>query len=323
MEAGAQRVKVRDIDIHVVRVGRGSPLVICGGPQLGHPYLRALDALSDEREVIYFDARGSGRTELGDSSQLTFAGAIDDLEGLREALGIERFSILGHSLGGHVAYLYAARHPERVESLVLVDVGPPLTEELASRLWRAMQAQRTADDDADLQRIGTSAAFQAREPRAVEDYILNIYAPFFRDRRTIPTIDLGFTEITAANVVDYEEARGDAAGTGPAGSALEDQLSNAGGPRGGGSHAPRVLPTPDGIDSWGPARRHSRRQPFPIHRGPRRVLERGAGLLRKAELSWPRADRAVRVPAARRREPHPCPWPSSKSCPDGFATKTS
>jgi pimeloyl-ACP methyl ester carboxylesterase len=68
-----------------------------------------------------------------------------------------------------------------------------------------MHAQRTADDDAALQRIGTSPAFEAREPKATEDYILNIYAPFFRDRRTIPTIDLGFTEITAANVGDYEE----------------------------------------------------------------------------------------------------------------------
>jgi proline-specific peptidase len=205
MEAAALTVKVRDLDVHVVRLGSGSPLVVCGGPQLGHPYLRALDPLSAERELIYFDARGSGRTELGDPSQLTFAGAIEDLEGLRAALGIERFSILGHSLGGHVAYLYASRHPERVESLILVDVGPPLTEELARRLGSAMHAQRTADDDAALQRIGTSPAFEAREPKATEDYILNIYAPFFRDRRTIPTIDLGFTEITAANVGDYEE----------------------------------------------------------------------------------------------------------------------
>lgn len=130
---------------------------------------------------------------------------IKDLEGLREDLGIDRFGILGHSLGGHTAYLYASRHPQRVESLILVDVGPPLTEELARGLWRAMQAQRTADDEAGLQRIGASAAFQAREPKAVETYILNIYAPFFRDRRTIEALDLGFTEVTAANVVDYED----------------------------------------------------------------------------------------------------------------------
>ncbi|MEX0631170.1 MAG: alpha/beta hydrolase [Chloroflexota bacterium] len=205
MEAATQAVTVRDIEVQVVRVGRGSPLVVCGGPQLGHPYLRSLDVLADEREVVYYDSRGSGRTEVGDPSQLSFAGAIADLEGLRDALGIDRFSILGHSLGGHTSYLYASRYPDHVESLILVDVGPPLTDELAMQLGAAMRAQRTAADDADLQRIGASAAFQAREPKAVEDFILNIYAPFFRDRSTIPTVDLGFTQITAANVVDYED----------------------------------------------------------------------------------------------------------------------
>jgi pimeloyl-ACP methyl ester carboxylesterase len=100
MEAAALTVKVRDVDVHVVRVGRGSPLVVCGGPQLGHPYLRALDPLSAERELIYFDARGSGRTDLGDPSQLSFAGAIEDLEGLREALGSSASASWGTRSGG-------------------------------------------------------------------------------------------------------------------------------------------------------------------------------------------------------------------------------
>lgn len=205
MEAVAQSVRVRDINVNVVRVGRGSTLVICGGPQLGHAYLRALDSISGRHEVIYYDARGSGRTDLGDPSQLSFAGAVDDLEGLRAALGIERFTILGHSLGGHSAYLYASRHASVVDSLILVDTGPPLEDAMATELWQAMQALRTAADDTDLRRIAGSPRFKAREPVAVENYILNIYAPFFRDRATIGTINLGFTEITAANVVDYED----------------------------------------------------------------------------------------------------------------------
>lgn len=205
MDATVETANVRDIEMHVVRIGRGSPLVVCGGPQLGHTYLRSLDALSDEREVVYYDARGSGLTHLGDPAQLTFAGAVEDLEGLRNALGFERFGILGHSLGGHVAYLYASRFPARVRSLVLVDPGPPLTEELAMQLSAAMQARRSADDEADLERIGASAAFRAGQPQAVENLILNIYAPFFRDRSTIATLDLGFTDITTANVLDYED----------------------------------------------------------------------------------------------------------------------
>ena len=205
MEPSTQSLKVRDIEPFVVRVGSGSPLVVCGGPQLGHQYLRALDALADEHEVIYWDARGSGRTALGDPSQLSFDGALQDLEALRSGLNIELWTVLGHSLGGHLAYLYASRYPANVQSLVLVDTGPPLSEELGSQLWSAMQSARTPEDDEDQQRIEGSEAFKNREPKSVERYILNIYAPFFRDRQTIATIDMGFTDITAANVLDYEE----------------------------------------------------------------------------------------------------------------------
>jgi proline iminopeptidase len=205
VEPTTQTVPVRDIDVRVVRVGSGPAIVVCGGPQLGHQYLRALDALSDRCEVIYYDARGSGGTELGDPSQISFSGALEDLEGLRRALGIERWSILGHSLGGHLAYLYAARHAARVESLIVVDAGPPLTEELATRLSEAMEADRSDDERADLKRAVRSDAVRTRQPKAVEDFILMIYAPFFRDRNTIKDLDLGFTDITAANVLGYEE----------------------------------------------------------------------------------------------------------------------
>jgi proline iminopeptidase len=205
METATQTVKLDDIEVFVVRVGVGRPFMVCGGPQLGHRYMRRLDFLADEHELIYYDARGSGQTELGDSSELTFARAVADLEGLRAGLGLERFSVIGHSLGGHVAYLYASRYPERVEALVLVDVGPPFAEDQAAELGSAMTSSRTPEDDARLEQIQASAAFGRREPKAVEDFILNIYTPFFRDRRSIEMVDLGFTAITAANVLDYEE----------------------------------------------------------------------------------------------------------------------
>jgi len=198
-------VTVRDIDVSVERVGAGKPLVVCGGPQLGHRYLRPLDVLSDSYELFYFDARGSGDTELGDPSELSFTGAIADLDGLCSALGLERVTLLGHSLGGHVAYLFASTYPDRVAALILVDVGPPFAEDQAGELGNAMVSARTADDDAKLREIEESAEFQQRQPEAVEAYILNVYTPFFRDRRSVEAADLGFTPITAANVLEYEE----------------------------------------------------------------------------------------------------------------------
>ena len=205
METTTQTVKLDDIEVFVVRFGAGRPLVVCGGPQLGHHYMRRLDVFADYHELIYYDARGSGQTELGEASELTFARAVTDLERLRAGLGIERFSVLGHSLGGHLAYLYAARYPERVEALLLVDVGPPFAQDQAAEVGSAMMSSRTPADDARLEEIQRSDAFRQREPEVVEDFILNIYAPFFRDRRSIDTVDLGFTAITAANVLGYEE----------------------------------------------------------------------------------------------------------------------
>jgi proline iminopeptidase len=205
METATQTIKLGDIEVFVVRIGAGSPLVVCGGPQLGHRYMRRLDFLADEHELIYYDARGSGQTDVGDTPELTFARAVSDLEDLRAGLGIERLSVLGHSLGGHVAYLYASKYPERVEALVLVDVGPPFAEDQAEELGTAMTSSRTPEDDASLAEIQASDAFGRREPKAVEGFILNIYAPFFHDRRSIESVDLGFTAITAANVLDYEE----------------------------------------------------------------------------------------------------------------------
>jgi proline iminopeptidase len=205
LESSVQVAHARDIDVHAEVIGSGPSLVVVGGPQLGHQYMRPLDALAGEFRVVYYDARGSGRTETGDPSQLSFAGAVEDLEALRQALDLDRLSILGHSLGGHVAYLYAARHPERMASLILVDVGPPLDEELGQRFWSAMQSRRSAADEEAGSQIRASAEFQAGEPAAVERFMKNMYGPFFRDPMTPDQSNWGFTPITAANVLEYEE----------------------------------------------------------------------------------------------------------------------
>ena len=205
MESSAHVAHARDIDVHIQIVGSGPPLIVLGGPQLGHEYMRPLDPLGKDYRLVYYDARGSGLTETGDESQLSFAGAVEDLEALRQALGLDRISLLGHSLGGHVAYLYASRYPERMESLILLDVGPPLDEELGQRFWMAMESRRSAEDEDEGGRIRASAEFQSGDPAALERFMKNLYGPFFRDPHTPAQSDWGFTPITAANVLDYEE----------------------------------------------------------------------------------------------------------------------
>lgn len=191
-----------DIDIAFTSTGTGAPLVVVHGAiGLGSTYMRPLDAwASDGRRVIQYDQRGSGQTTLGDVAKATFAGGLGDLDALRSALGLEQVSLVGHSAGAHLAALYAGRYADRVTSLVLLNTAPPLRPDLAQEFGAAMQSRRTPADNAARMALEASPAFARGEPAALEQHQLNTFLPFFRDRATVDTASLGFTEITAANI---------------------------------------------------------------------------------------------------------------------------
>jgi len=77
-----------------------------------------LEGLAEGRTVIRYDERGCG---LSDRSveDLSLGARVADLEAVVEAAGFERVDLLGMSQGGPVAITYAARHPERIEHLIL------------------------------------------------------------------------------------------------------------------------------------------------------------------------------------------------------------
>ena len=81
-------------------------------------------ALGGRWRVLALDQRGRGRTDWDPRGDYYAQRYVADLEAAVEQLGLERFHLLGHSMGGTHAILYAARHPERVASLVLEDIGP-------------------------------------------------------------------------------------------------------------------------------------------------------------------------------------------------------
>jgi len=103
-------------------VGSG-PRLVClpGGPGRASAYLEDLGGLSADRTLVLLDGRATGRSEVpADPSSLRFDRLAADVEALREHLGEERLALLGHSAGTVVAQAWAAQHPERVETLVLV-----------------------------------------------------------------------------------------------------------------------------------------------------------------------------------------------------------
>lgn len=98
--------------------------------------------------LVALDLPGHGRSaHRPPGCPYHFVDYVDDVLAAADALGWERFALLGHSLGGAIATLVAAARPERVERLGLIEALGPLSEEpgsLPGRLARAVQ--RTAPE---------------------------------------------------------------------------------------------------------------------------------------------------------------------------------
>jgi proline-specific peptidase len=112
-------------------------LVIHGGPGMPHDYLRDLDALADERPVVYYDQIGCGRSDRSDDSSLwTLATFADEVDTVRGALGLDRIHLLGQSAGGWIALEYALRAPAGLVSLHLANTcaSIPLLERETAHL---------------------------------------------------------------------------------------------------------------------------------------------------------------------------------------------
>jgi len=100
---------------------RPTVILLHGGPgSFDHSYLKPDFAqLARDTQVIYLDLRGHGRSEWGDPAAWTFEACADDVRAFCDTLGIEKPIVYGHSLGGMVAMLYAARHPGHAAALIL------------------------------------------------------------------------------------------------------------------------------------------------------------------------------------------------------------
>jgi pimeloyl-ACP methyl ester carboxylesterase len=120
------------------QLGNG-PVLVChpGGPGFSSLYFSDLAGLWERYTLVMLNPRGTGGSDRpADSRAYQIDDYVDDVEALRDHLGLERLMLLGHSHGGTVAQAYAARHPARVRKLVLAST----LARFASEHERAMRA---------------------------------------------------------------------------------------------------------------------------------------------------------------------------------------
>jgi pimeloyl-ACP methyl ester carboxylesterase len=120
--------------------GAGEPIVFLHGAMgRGATWLPVIEALAPRRRCIALDQRGHGRADKPASGYAREA-YVADLARAVDALGLARFALVGHSTGALNAWVYAARHPERVSALVLEDMHAASRGDAEVDGWRAWLA---------------------------------------------------------------------------------------------------------------------------------------------------------------------------------------
>ncbi|UTH38324.1 alpha/beta fold hydrolase [Pseudomonas sp. KHPS1] len=153
-----QQIRVRDLNIHYYRGGPadGETLVLIHGFAADKDnWLRFSRHLTDRYQVIALDLPGFGDSDRPAGSYDVGTQA-ERLASILEALGIERAHLLGNSMGGHIAALYAARYPQRTQSLALFDnagVEAPFKSEFFALLERGQANPLVVRQAEDFQRL--------------------------------------------------------------------------------------------------------------------------------------------------------------------------
>jgi pimeloyl-ACP methyl ester carboxylesterase len=121
------RVVVDDgVGREVVEQGSGPTLLLVhgfGGAK--EDFADQVEALAASYHVVTFDHRGHGESDgPSDASAYSLDRLTADTVAVADAVGAERFRLLGHSMGGMIARRLVLAHPERVDALVLMDTSP-------------------------------------------------------------------------------------------------------------------------------------------------------------------------------------------------------
>ena len=151
-------VRANDLDIGYDVIGDGPPMVLLhAATSVGREtYAAQIPTLAARFRLYLPDARGHGRTRWDVADGFEAGWLVDDLAAFVDALDLDRFHLVGYSMGGMTALGFAVRAPERLRSLVALGIATA-REPRASVARRLMDPARILRDDpawaADLARL--------------------------------------------------------------------------------------------------------------------------------------------------------------------------
>jgi len=174
---------VNGTSLYYHAIGRGEPVIIIhGGPVLDQSYMiDHFKELAKSHRLIFYDQRACGKSTVDvDTASMTLKNLIDDIDQLRQKLGLDQVHILGHSWGGMLAARYAIEYPLKVKSLILCDAMPP-----SFRVWNEEEqilAQRTSAYDSLLEdQIKSQEGFKNQDVKWVDSLMKIAFKSQFED----------------------------------------------------------------------------------------------------------------------------------------------
>ena len=127
MQPLSKTLRVNDLALHYLEWGEAdAPPIVCV-----HGYTGSADAfnalarhLHDRYRILAFDVRGHGESAWSPTGAYRYADQASDLAEFAKQLGLDKYVLIGTSMGGIIAMTYAAAHGDRLAGLVINDIGP-------------------------------------------------------------------------------------------------------------------------------------------------------------------------------------------------------
>lgn len=143
--------------------GKQPFLMLHGIGRIAHSFDHIAPRFNKDYHVIAIDMRGHGDSGWSPDGAYLVEDYAQDLAAFVEQLNLRNVILLGNSTGGRVVQVYAGMHPERVAKLVVEDVGPERTNEIASGFARRVEQEENgwASEDeliASLMRGGSTVS---------------------------------------------------------------------------------------------------------------------------------------------------------------------
>lgn len=124
-------------------------------------------AFCADYHVLALDQRGRGDSDWAKDGDYTTAAYVADLAGFVQALNLDHFILVGHSMGGRNAMAFAGRYPEKVAKLVIVDVGPTLDSRGSARIAAEIKSVPEEFDD-----FAAALAYMQAQNRFASDAVM-------------------------------------------------------------------------------------------------------------------------------------------------------